>query len=276
MPRPKPLSQMKAAPWIRVELWGIPKSTKSSWALTAPPPIDFFAWDQGYELLIHDLDRLTADGTINLAEPSWEKRKDQIYPYVYPSGVWGEISRAAALKELQDNMQKFAEDFQDAVKAGKDGCGGSIVVDGGTQLHQYWNFRVDAEMEEWRAKRIFGSPWSKRNKFFKAMLDLAKGCNRHLILIHHDQDVWKEGAPTGDKEAAGDRLVEREVDLIMQTTKKQIPLRDANNKVILSGGKPKLAVELGFKIEECRPNSSCRNLELPWMPFDDIYSLAMD
>lgn len=275
MPRGKSLAQMKPQPWIRIEVWGEPKVTKTSWALTAPTPIDFFAYDIGFELLIKDIDRLTKDGTIEL-DPPWDERKKEIYPYVYAKTEWNELNKAMAAKEMATLMGKFASDFQDACEVGKKGSGGTIVLDGGTQLNNDWTFRVDAEMENFKAQRMFGSPWAKRNAFFKAMMDLAKGCNRHLIVIHHDQEVWTDGKPTGEMKAAGDRLVEREVDLIMRFLRKKVVLKDGKGKTIVKDGQPQKGFEMGFRVNECRPNSGLRDMDIPWMPFDGIYSLAMD
>lgn len=273
MPRGKSLAEMKASPWIRVELWGEPKTTKTTWSLTAPTPIDYFAWDIGFEMLIKDIDRLTATGVIDL-DPSWATRKKEIFPYIYSRTAWAEINKEAALKDMAERMHQFAEDMQEAVKLGLQGSGGTIVIDGGTQLHNDWSFRVDAEMDKFKAQKIFGSPWSKRNIFFKAMLDIAKGSQRNLIMVHHDQDIWDKDGPTGEKQAAGDRLVEREVDLIMRAMKSEVVERDANGKVILDkAGKPVKSYELGFRIDECRGNSSLRGMELPWMTFDQLKEL---
>ncbi len=272
----KKLSEIQPRKYVKVELWGPPKSWKTTWAFTAPTPIHYYAWDAGYDLVISAMDRLVASGVIDL--PDWEQRKEQIYVYEYPVTRWAEVSPEEALREMEQLMAQFARDFQEAVDAGQKGVGGSIVVDGGTQLHQYWNWRVDAEMERWRAMRIFGSPWSKRNRFFKAILDLAKGAGRHLIMIHHDQEKWEDGKPTGEYEAQGDRLVQRDVDLIVQSVKREErqPERDEKGSIRLGPDrKPVIrrTVTVGLLVHEFRSNPEWRGKEVPWMPFESFLGL---
>jgi hypothetical protein len=59
----------------------------------------------GYEQLIADIDRLTADGTISL-DPPWAKRKKQIFMHTYPRTVNPEVDPEGAYKEMNTLLKQ--------------------------------------------------------------------------------------------------------------------------------------------------------------------------
>ena len=221
--------------------------------------------------MIADIDRLTADGTISL-DPPWVKRKKQIFMHTYPRTINPEVDPEGAYKEMNTLLKQMAEEFQEAVKAGHAGCGGTIVLDGGTMLHNHLTARAQKEGPEMRKKGIFGSPFTSRNNYWKALMDLAKGCNRNFIAIHHATEVWGADGPSGELIAGGDKLVETEVDVIIQTLRSPGEVaRDAKGKPLIGpGGKAKMDVNLSLFVRDCRGNSSLREVELPWMTYDDF------
>ena len=111
----------------------------------------------GYEQLIADIDRLTADGTISL-DPPWAKRKKQIFMHTYPRTVNPEVDPEGAYKEMNVLLKQMADEFQEAVKAGHAGSGGTIVLDGGTMLHNHLTARAQKEGPEMRKKGISAAP----------------------------------------------------------------------------------------------------------------------
>ena len=215
------------------------------------------------------------NGTIDL-DPPWKERKKQIFPHAFARTINPEVDPDGAYKEMNTLLRQLATEFQEAVKAGHEGCGGTIVLDGGTMLNNYLTARAQKEGPEMRAKGIFGSPFTSRNNFWKALMDLAKGCNRNFIAIHHAAEVWGDKGPTGELIAGGDKLVEADVDVIIQTLRAPGEIaRDSKGKPVIGPhGKAKMDVSFGLFVRDCRGNSSLREVELPWLTYDDFVALV--
>jgi hypothetical protein len=175
---------------LRVNIWGEPKTGKTSFTLTWPRPIHFFNFDHGFMELL-------------LKHPEWQ---DQFFyeNYYLPANP--------TLEQGEAVLQQFVDDWQEAAQVE----GGTMIVDTATDLKELVTFvkvsqKLEEKIKKLKAKnpnadedtvQIMRPDYAPRNQLMRAILSLpALTDHKNVVYVWKAREKYSgNGAPTGQFE----------------------------------------------------------------------------
>ena len=189
-----------------ISLEGLRKTAKSTFGLSAPPKIVFFNFDLG----------------VDRVEPRYRPPKEDVIILDY--GTLSVINKKKQSAFVQKEWSRLLKEYNDALEDPKVQ---SIVFDTFTAVWELRRLAYLAELND-EAERKGESPrkalmpqeYFIPNTDMKMIISQAKMHNKHLILIHHLKEVYKEGRPTGEMEADGFKYTGDLADVILQSSKR--------------------------------------------------------
>lgn len=175
---------------LRINLWGEPKTGKTTFTLSWPRPIHFFNFDHGIRELLLKHPELQED--FYLAD------------YYLPANP--------TLDQGEAVLQQFVDDWQ----AAADVVGGTMVIDTATDLKELVTFvkisqKLEEKVRKMRAKnpkadedsvQILRPDYAPRNALMKAILALpALTDHKNVVYVWKAKEKYSgNGAPTGQFE----------------------------------------------------------------------------
>jgi hypothetical protein len=159
---------------LRINLWGEPKTGKTSFAMTFPRPLHLFNFDHGFRELL-------------LKHPEW---RDEFYFADYS------LPPNPTLEQGERALQAFIDDWYEAAEVE----GGTMVLDQGTALKELVTFvKVSQKLEEKLRNlqrkmkdatlddvQILRPDYAPRNQLMRAILSLPS-LTDHKNVVY----VWK-------------------------------------------------------------------------------------
>ena len=179
MPFQKASDAAPATGRLIVGVWGEPKTGKTQFALTFPPPIYFFNLDWGLE---HHLSRI-GDQEVYIAN------------YINPHPLMTETDAEVLLHQ-------FEMDYAAALAQGK----GTIAIDTGTAL---WNLASKVFLDDIRKKRktgeVYPFDYGNANTYFQNLINQVKQkTSMNLVLVQRAREKYNSsGQGTGVMEQQG-------------------------------------------------------------------------
>lgn len=222
-----------------ISLEGVRKTTKSTFAMSAPPKIVFFDFDLG----------------VDRVEPKYRPAKEKITVLDY--GTLAIINKKKQAAFVLKEWDRLLKEYNDALE---DKEVKSIVFDTFTAVWELRRLAYLAELnEEAKAKgeglrrNLMPQEYFIPNTDMKMLLTQAKIHGKNLILVHHLKEVYKEGKPTGEMEADGFKYTGDLADVILQSSKRD--------------GKPV------YTVKDCGLTLKAEGLELEEATFGQVETL---
>jgi hypothetical protein len=175
---------------LRINIWGEPKTGKTSFALTFPRPIHYFNFDRPVRELLEKNPDLANDLLLS--------------DYFLPPNATGE--------QGEDLLQQFVDDWQEVCAI----QGGTVVLDTATDLKELVTFvKITQKYEEKlkraaalakKKKEIFDpdsvqiqmSDYGPRNQLMRAILSLPALSNKNAVFVWKAKEMFSgNGQPTG-------------------------------------------------------------------------------
>jgi len=191
---------------VIISLEGVRKTTKSTFGLSAPPKIVFFNFDLG----------------VDRVEPRYRPPEGTVTVIDY--GTLAITNKKKQTAFVQKEWNRLLKEYNDALE---DPEVQTVVFDTFTAVWELRRLAYLAELNDEAEKRgesqrrnLMPQEYFIPNTDMKMILTQAKIHNKHLILIHHLKEVYKEGKPTGEMEADGFKYTGDLADVILQSSKK--------------------------------------------------------
>jgi len=191
---------------VIISLEGVRKTTKSTFGLSAPPKIVFFNFDLG----------------VDRVEPRYRPPEGTVTVIDY--GTLAITNKKKQTAFVQKEWNRLLKEYNDALE---DPEVQTVVFDTFTAVWELRRLAYLAELNDDAEKRgesqrrnLMPQEYFIPNTDMKMILTQAKIHNKHLILIHHLKEVYKEGKPTGEMEADGFKYTGDLADVILQSNKK--------------------------------------------------------
>lgn len=189
-----------------ISLEGVRKTTKSTFGLSAPPKIVFFNFDLG----------------VDRVEPRYRPPEGTVTVIDY--GTLAITNKKKQTAFVQKEWNRLLKEYNDALE---DPEVQTVVFDTFTAVWELRRLAYLAELNddaekkgESQRRNLMPQEYFIPNTDMKMILTQAKIHNKHLILIHHLKEVYKEGKPTGEMEADGFKYTGDLADVILQSNKK--------------------------------------------------------
>lgn len=189
-----------------ISLEGVRKTTKSTFGLSAPPKIVFFNFDLG----------------VDRVEPRYRPPEGTVTVIDY--GTLAITNKKKQTAFVQKEWNRLLKEYNDALE---DPEVQTVVFDTFTAVWELRRLAYLAELNDEAEKKgesqrrnLMPQEYFIPNTDMKMILTQAKIHNKHLILIHHLKEVYKEGKPTGEMEADGFKYTGDLADVILQSNKK--------------------------------------------------------
>jgi hypothetical protein len=189
-----------------ISLEGVRKTTKSTFGLSAPPKIVFFNFDLG----------------VDRVEPRFRPPEGNVTVIDYGTLAITNKKKQAAF--VQKEWGRLLKEYNDALES-KEVM--SVVFDTFTAVWELRRLAYLAELNDEAEKKgesprrnLMPQEYFIPNTDMKMILTQAKIHDKHLILIHHLKEVYKEGKPTGEMEADGFKYTGDLADVILQSSKR--------------------------------------------------------
>jgi len=191
---------------VIISLEGVRKTTKSTFGLSAPPKIVFFNFDLG----------------VDRVEPRYRPPEGTVTVIDY--GTLAITNKKKQTAFVQKEWNRLLKEYNDALE---DPEVQTVVFDTFTAVWELRRLAYLAELNDEAEKKgesqrrnLMPQEYFIPNTDMKMILTQAKIHNKHLILIHHLKEVYKEGKPTGEMEADGFKYTGDLADVILQSNKK--------------------------------------------------------
>jgi len=191
---------------VIISLEGVRKTTKSTFGLSAPPKIVFFNFDLG----------------VDRVEPRYRPPEGTVTVIDY--GTLAITNKKKQTAFVQKEWNRLLKEYNDALE---DPEVQTVVFDTFTAVWELRRLAYLAELNddaekkgESQRRNLMPQEYFIPNTDMKMILTQAKIHNKHLILIHHLKEVYKEGKPTGEMEADGFKYTGDLADVILQSNKK--------------------------------------------------------
>lgn len=233
-------SPVPAIPRLIVSIEGQPKTGKTHWALTAPPPIGILDFDTGLDGVV---DTFAAEKEIHIAR--------------YPAN-WAEMMRDA--RNDTDKVKaaagalwaKFIDDYEYAL-----GHFRSVIVDSTSQVRECIRLANLGKLEQ-----VKGRYYGQVNLEDEGIIRMALGASGvNVIFISRVKKQYKNDNWNGSYERSGLKEVEYGANVVIET--------------IRNGGGPDA---FAIKVRDCRKRSELNDtvLESPCHTFAWLASQIYD
>jgi hypothetical protein len=222
-----------------ISLEGVRKTTKSTFAQSAPQKIVYFDFDLG----------------VDRVEPKYRPPKDKITILDY--GTLAIINKKKQAAFVMKEWDRLLKEYNDALE---DKEVKSVAFDTFTAVWELRRLAYLAELNveakakgESERRNLMPQEYFIPNTDMKMLLTQAKIHGKNLILVHHLKEVYKEGKPTGEMEADGFKYTGDLADVVLQSSKRD--------------GKPV------YTVKDCGLTLKAEGLEIEEPTFESVETL---
>ena len=203
----------------KVVIWGNYGIGKSYFALTFPPPVYVISTEGGVDQLLHHF----PDKDIKIMECS-----EPYTPAPITKKTGKEDERPAAVDPLLSLKQ-----FDKATLLLKDVQKGTIVVDSGSDLWEWWGAWIEYNADKYtQSGNMMRTEWGKANTRYKWMLMRLISRPVNFVMTLRSQNIYSgDGKETSQEKFSGQKNTPFIPDMVIHLEKKATPKIDAGGKV---------------------------------------------
>jgi len=203
----------------KVVIWGGPGIGKSFFALTFPSPIYVVSTEFGVDQLLHHF----PDKDIKIMECT-----EPYTPAPVTKKTGKEDERPAAVDPLLSLKQ-----FDKATLLLKDVTEGTIVVDSGSDLWEWWGAWIEYNADKFvQSGNMMRTEWGKANTRYKWMLMRLISRPVNFVMTLRSQNIYSgDGKETSQEKFSGQKNTPFIPDMVIHLEKKATPKIDTAGKV---------------------------------------------